>query len=217
MKRIFCLLAVLTFTLSPVRAVEYLSNLTEETDEDFPAIGGGLWVAQAFTTGDSSPLYSINSITLLMLDGEDTTDAPMVLRLYSSSGNQLGAQVAATFQMTGDPSANTAGLKVWTPDSAVPLQGSTKYWVALTTLTTVGEYAWGFTNSTTYSSTDNWGIPATFTYALSENLGGEWDYLDGLPQQISIDASAVPEPSSWALLALGVTAFGLVSSRQRRA
>ena len=86
--------------------------------------------------------------------------------------------------------------------------------MALTSLSTVGEYAWNYTNTLSYDEEDNWGIPSTFTFALSENLGGEWDYNNGLPQQMSVDASAVPEPGTWALVGMGALVLGFAARRR---
>ena len=126
MKRWLLLLALIAMGSVGVRAETYLSNLAEESDSDYPAIGGGLWVAQAFTTGDSAAYYAINSITLSMQDGEDTPDAPMALRLYRSTGDLIGPEVGVSFTLIGNPLSNSGGLFAWLPNLPLILDGSTK-------------------------------------------------------------------------------------------
>lgn len=174
----------------------YLSNLGE-SGTGF-TVGGG---NQLFETGVASNGYALDSVTLLM--GEWLGDASNFnVSIYSDNGGQAGALVGA---LNGNTDPETAGQYVYSA-SGIILNSTTPYWIVASCETgspmppfLSGGYAWQITHSQNYVSANGWSI---------DTSGNSSPPGSGLLLQFSINATPVPEPSIFALLALGGLFFG---------
>jgi len=90
--------------------------------------------------------------------------------------------------------------------SDILLSPRTGYFLVLsaTTPTADGAFAWSLTKSFGYDSSDGWGR-AIFRYSSADGLS--WDRNLAESVQFGVNATAVPEPSSWLLVALGLAGW----------
>jgi hypothetical protein len=88
----------------------------------------------------------------------------------------------------------------------VLLSPDTPYFIVLTAATTVadGAYEWSVAGAGSYAPADGWKAPLGVTAIdnYQSNDGSNWNILHGSPQ-FAINATAVPEPSTFYLIFLG--------------
>lgn len=170
----------------------YLSNLGE-------ASGGGVAVNNdsviraPFTTGSNSGGYILDSVQLVM---------------NAASGDPTDFNVAiyGLGSLTGSANPFNAGVFTYIA-SGITLQADTTYYVAVISRQSSinGDYYWSLANTSDYDSSDNWAMAQTSsTYYYTVNGG----IVPSNPLQFAIDATVVPEPSVFGLLALGSLLFG---------
>ncbi|HEY1719449.1 MAG TPA: choice-of-anchor R domain-containing protein [Verrucomicrobiae bacterium] len=182
----------------------YLSNLSDPSSGS-AAVGDNSWLAVGFYTGNNTGGYVVDSVQLAMTDATGSPNDFTVM-LYSESpnlppvvpGNSLGI-------LDGSANPSTAGLYTYTPAANLVLSPSTFYFIVLTAGTAVanGAYGWSESASSPVSNGD-WG--GGFVPDSSDGLHWLSD-LDAYTQ-FAINATAVPEPSTFAL---GGLAFGLIT------
>jgi hypothetical protein len=168
--------------------------LTNTSTDVGPTLGFN--IAQSFTA--ASPNLDVTSITLgLFGDGaisttvgifSDNTGAPAASPLFTSSAVTVGAKDLYTFGFSG--ATLTAGLNYW----VYPLADVSWY----TASTAPVEQ-----NSSDYAFN-----------ATGENDGSGW--VPAGSNRYSISVSAVPEPSTYALAAVGLGVAGFVRARRRK-
>lgn len=197
------LFASLTVVASNARAGIVLSTLAE-SPSSLSSIGVP-WLGQRFVTGLSSD-WLLNSVSVSLHDTQDST-SPLFVSIYSNSGSnkpdvELGRFLTGTFPPT------TSGVYSYGGYDGDLLTASTSYWLVLGADTSDGydgsdptQYLWWDTASSSYSSADSWHIPATNNTALSF-YGFTWYGSSETPYLFSVDATAVPEPGTWAAAAL---------------
>jgi len=205
-------LASLFIAASDTRATIVLSTLDEPQDV---LSGIGIpWIGQRFVTGPSSE-WLMNSVSVTLSDSVDST-SPLFVSIYSNleantPGVELGRFSAGSFQPT------TGGTYSYSGYGGGLLAPSTSYWLVLGVDIEDEEdptqYLWWDTASTSYFSQGSWLIPETSNVALSF-VGFNWFVFNETPQLFSVEATAVPEPGTWAAAAL--LAGGAVFMRWRR-
>ncbi len=168
--------------------------LTNTSTDVGPTLGFN--IAQSFTA--ASPNLDVTSITLgLFGDGaisttvgifSDNTGAPAASPLFTSSAVTVGAKDLYTFGFSG--ATLTAGLNYW----VYPLADVSWY----TASTAPVEQ-----NSSDYAFN-----------ATGENDGSGW--VPAGSNRYSISVRAVPEPSTYALAAVGLGVAGFVRARRRK-
>ena len=170
----------------------YFSNFGESPVIN-RAVGNDSWLAQYFITGPHLAGYVLNSAQLLMATASGSPSGFSV-SIYSklTPTNYLG-------NLNGsDPSAG--GIFTYTA-SGIMLLPSTGYYVVVTASTPVaqGSYNWSQEMSGTGIGANGWGLQGF----LKSSDGSSWS-LDGRGRfyQLALYATAVPEPSSFALLGL---------------
>jgi predicted secreted protein len=178
----------------------YVSNL-EQTPTGSAAVASDAWLAQAFFTGTNSEGYILNSIQLPM-NAASGSPSGFTVSLYSLNGNN-GYPESSLGSLSGsDPTAG--GLFTYTA-SDLTLLPSTVYFVVLTAATPVadGYYSSSIVNTFTYSSENGWRITAL----LNSTDGSSWALNRPNQLQLAINATAVPEPATYALAGLGLAAL----------
>jgi hypothetical protein len=193
------LLTLLTLAASPVHAVTMASNLGETTDA-LPGVTPTSWRATSFTT--DSMAHTLNSVTLALRASsiDNSFLAPRIMA--DAAGVPAGAALEVfSFQEVWGPNNYT-----WA-STGLPLTANTTYWMVLS-----GDSfspMWDSTNSS--NETGSWSIGDSMRTSIDS--GGTWPTGEISTGKMSIDATAVPEPSSAALLSLGGLALML---RRRR-
>lgn len=195
-----------------------VSNLSESNDGDsgayydpgFPPMypATNRWQANSFTT--STSLLQLDGIIFKSAYSESVT--PLTVKLFSDNVGAPGSALATLGSAVdvGD------GYYKFSPTSTLTLDSNTTYWwVASLTAATSTSFRIPVTYSVNETSVYGWTIGNRF--AQSTNGGASWNVVGiDLVNQFSVSAvSAVPEPSTWALL-LGLAALGSVVAHRRR-
>ena len=162
--------------------------------------------ADAFTTGATASF--LNSITIKTAVG---TGTGFSLALYSDNASLPGTLIET---LSGSVSPTTASAFTYTASGLTTLNANTTYfWVAAGSVSG-DNFVLQFTADATQSS------PAAWT--ISDNFASSYDGTNWTPRsggntpQFAINATAVPEPSTYAAIA-GVAALGFVAYRRRQA
>jgi hypothetical protein len=188
--------------VSPAQGTFYLSNLGISSTGS-ASIGSDSWLAESFQTGTNSNGYILNSIQLLMGDASGSPDNFTVL-LYgdgSFPGHELGS-------FDGSTSPSTGGVFTYTI-SSITLSSSTIYFIVLTSGTSAaeGSFMQEYAADYNYSSSDDW-ILSTYRYSSVDGINWSRGGYSGDGLQFAVNATAVPEPSSYALGTLGALLLG---------
>jgi PEP-CTERM motif len=155
-----------------------------------------------FTAGATADLAD----ALLALSYQLGTNGPITLYLESNASGQPGTILATLTQVGSIPSA--AGLVTFDYGGApVALVSGTQYWLVAV--------------QPDSSTTDRWYLSNADTGATAYNevgnATGPWTLLsDESVSAFQVDGSAVPEPSTWAMMLLGFAGLGFVGWRGRR-
>ena len=179
----------------------YVSNLDGSNSGGY---GISTWsYAESFVTGTNTSGYALNSVSVVM-GGRANNAAGFSLSLFSDSGGRPGANLESLFG-NNNP---TAGLFTYT-SSGLALAPSNTYWIVESATTSGYDmYTWCFTyRSSAYTSIEGWSIDtAGYCEAYRNQSWNDWavmsSSLNGL-MQFSVTATAVPEPATIALVALG--------------
>jgi hypothetical protein len=213
MKGLIILLVVslLASHLAQAQGTTYLSNLGQTSAGSSP-VGSDSWVASEIITGSNAGGYLLDSVQLAMADASGSPigftvmiDGPPTDPFIISPGNSL-----ATLNGSMEPS--TGGLYTYTA-SGLTLSPQTDYFLVVTAGTSItnGAYNWNFVNRSSYNPADHW--KGSFT--LMANNGSPWGPVSGNYLQYAINATAIPEPSTLGLLALGCSLGGGLYFRRK--
>jgi hypothetical protein len=183
--------------LTQAQGTLFASNLGQPSGGS-AAIGSDSWLAQRFITGTNAGGYVLNSAQLLM---EVASGSPngFTVSLYSNSGSGPASNLGS---LSGsDPS--TGGIFTYAT-SGIMLSPSALYFVVATaaTPTAQGAYNWSAANES--AITDGWFIPVGYNYSAD---GLSWQLSRQYTFQMSIYATAIPEPAALVLAGLGLAAL----------
>jgi hypothetical protein len=225
--KILSLTATIMFATSVANGQVQLSNLgidnlfAEYASADEMNIYGA-YLGQSFTTGGGTSAWLIHSVTLALADAKGETTGALSVAIYSQVNDGPGALLGT---LIGEVNPLTAGNYTYTSGS-LQLAANTQYWLVVSAPFTTAEgsgYGWrlkdsagipGHTDFETQNS--GWGVFTNNSLAYSFS-GSNWDVstAEGLGQHgFSIDAQAIPEPSTFLLGAAGV-ALSLFAMRRR--
>ena len=124
---IITLVATVTPTLRAHASTQYLSTLTP-TDVGGYGVGSTAF-AQSFKTGNASPGYLLNSITLVMA-GREVGASGFGVSIYSNGGSTPGAGLGT---LTGNSNPGV-GAYTYTASGLV-LDPATTYWIVASAVT----------------------------------------------------------------------------------
>ena len=187
----------------------YLSNLDQPSSGSLP-VGSNSWLAIEIITGGNRAGYSLDSIQLAMTDASGNPRG-FTAMLCSNALIAFGpGPVLGT--LNGSLSPVSSGIYTYTPSSSLTLKGNSPYFIVVTAGTALadGAYGWSLAGAPPYNPVSGWvEVGGIFT---SSN-GSSWPLPTDGYFQFAINATAVPEPSTLGLLALG--GFFLVRHRRK--
>lgn len=157
---------------------------------------GGNSLAQGFTA--ASPKLTVQSVSLWLSGSSSST----TVRIFNSDGGQPGDPVA----ISGSQTVGAKGLYQFS-FSGTELTNGTNYWIVPN-----GNVSWYLAGS---APTEQNASGYSFTGALERPQFGSWQTAGTNTMSVSINA--VPEPSSYALAAIGFGIAGFVRWRRRTA
>ena len=192
-------LAVLAPHIAQAQSTLYISSLAQ-TSSGSSSVGNDSWLAADFLTGTNVGGYSLNSFQLALTDASGNPSG-FTAMLYSegSVGAPLPGSSLGTLNGSLNPVAG--GIYTFSPASNLALLPRTMYFIVLTAGTAVanGAYEWSFTSTYAPTLSGGWHGDDAF---LSSSDGLHW-HFNSAYAQFGIYGSAVPEPSTLGLLALG--------------
>jgi len=198
-------IGLLTAQVVCAQGTLYLSAL-EETPVAYDPVASNAWIARGFFTGGASGGYIVNSVQLLMGEASGTPSDFNVMLYNSFSRTPLGS-----FGSLSGPDPAPGGVFTYTTPG-ITLSHGQLYFIVVTAASAVAQdaYHWSFANTYNYTGSGGWRA-ASFGYISNDGLNwtpgaGSW--------QFAVYATAIPEPSSWALAGLGLIGLGL---RRRKA
>jgi hypothetical protein len=212
MKLIKITLVLMVLLISAIHSISqgttYISNLQNQP-QTHTSVGSDSWMAAYFNTGSNTNGYILNSIQLLM--GNSTGSASgMVVSLYTLNVNGFVPETnLGTLSGTDPTSAGTYTFS----SSSISLSPSSRYFIVLKSGTPVstGAFTWGI-GSGGFSVADGWSPGGSYIYSAD---GLNWLGYRPNPFQYAINATAIPEPATTSLIAIGVITLGLYRRTSR--
>jgi hypothetical protein len=162
-------------------------------------------VAAPFTTDNAT--YSLNSVILLLSAADNSS--PLTVSIYSAGTSEPGSLLET---LSGANPA-TPGYSYFSFSSTgLTLTPNTTYYIVAAT-SGLGYYTWSGSTSSIVENTPG----ATWSIHHATYLGypGASELELGISRQLSITATAVPEPGAFATLA-GLVALGFAAWRRCR-
>lgn len=187
---------------APAQGTIYVSNLGAASAGSL-AVGSDSWRAGWFRAGTNSDGYTLNSVQLA-LTGASGTPAGFRVMIYDSHFIVLLPRTNIA-NLAGSLDPVSSGVYTYTASSSVTLLPNMGYFIVITSDNSVssGSFNWSYGNTPTVLRSDGWGIGAGAFYS---NNGLSWmgsgNYL-----QFAVNATVIPEPSSWALAGVGALLF----------
>ena len=193
-----------------VTAVSNLAQTFSTTHTVGDSGGKNFRDAISFTTG--ATVTDFSSITVYGFGGGSIAD--FSINLYSGIGGAGPTGLIASTTGTANPSS--LQNYVYTTNAPATLLANSTYWVVASAPTAPASafFAWRSTNSTAEDGgvLSGWSLGDTRWASL--NGGTSWSGLGGAIPQFSVQVSAIPEPSTYAVFT-GLAALGWVAFRRR--
>jgi hypothetical protein len=182
--------------------ITYLDNTSDliKTNSDLPS-----FVGAQFHTGTNAGGYRIDGLQLLFADAQGEPGDPRFRILLLEDYFNSAGPIISYFLPTDNPT--NAGLHAVLPDRLTELQANTDYWLLWHRygFTSAGSHIWSFTDSANSASIDGWRVTGEIF------MPGQI----GIPL-FSVNATAIPEPSTLALTAAAFTILFSVTRVRRR-
>jgi hypothetical protein len=204
------LVAVQSIKLEARAQGTFLSNLGQTSSSSL-SVADDSWVAASFLAGTNSGGYMLNSIQLFMSASIGTSTGFTVSVNDNVGGGIPGGSIGGLTE--SDP--QTAGVFSYS-SPGIFLQPATQYHIVVSsgTVTNQGAFKWRISNSSSFTATDGWSLNSS--YLISFDHGTPWGGGNRSPMQFAINATAIPEPSSLALLGLGGLCLASRLKRRRQ-
>ena len=167
-----------------------------------------------FETGANPDGYLLNSVQLALMDAVRNPSGFTVMIYNQNPDIVIGAFPGSSIgTLNGSLDPVAAGLYTYSPASSLTLSPTTEYFMVLTAGTAIanGAYEWSVTSTRAPTLSGGWNGDRVLFSAVD---GATWGPGPaGSYAQFAISATAVPEPSTLGLFALG--GFFLVRHRRK--
>jgi hypothetical protein len=209
-------ISIMAAQMNTVQAANIYSNLGTPDSSSNAAIGYNsstnvdVKYAQGFTTGTS--IYVLNSVDLPLGVTGSGNGSPR-LQIFSNNADKPGTALDVTFT---NPTFGAQALYNFSLATPFEMSASTSYWMVLSdsTANTQTKFNWYYSDTLSSPTAQN-GSDLTFLGgSRSLNGGTSWSNNNAFAQTgITLNATAVPEPSTYALAAI---ASGVMAALARR-
>ncbi len=196
-------------TSSASRADQILIGNLPSNEQAQGLVSSGTQRAVSFTT--SGTAFNVSSVTFTLINYISSTDTAIVTFRLDDGSDAPSATVFASLTAPVSES-NSAGNFVFTPISAITMAGNTKYWLVIAAGSETETFSWMRSNPVEEPT----GTATFGSQEISENGGATWQAGDSGAHSFQVNGSAVPEPSTVALVGLGAGAVLLAHRRRRR-
>jgi hypothetical protein len=192
--------------ITPTQGTLVVSNI-EAPSAGSASIGSDSWIAQGFFfRASATKPYRLDSVQLRM---EPASGVPgdFQVSLYSAPAGVVAAPQNVLGYLDGPADPSTNGIYSYTA-TGIELSPGILYFVVVTGSTPIAEGAYEWSTTDVGAGIVNWVIPP-WNYSSSDGLTWEPPLQEGA-FKMAIHATAVPEPSTLCLGALGLGFLWLV-------
>jgi hypothetical protein len=171
--------------------------------------------AQQFHSGSNT---SITGVTLLLARAAGTVSGTYSVEVWTDSSNKPGSLVG-TIATGQDPSGvSTSGPQLLSySSSSVAVSASTNYWIVMDMSNNASQLQWQYTNAAPTTS-GFVGVSGTeLLQSADPPTPLSWATPGGITQgRLMMEVTAVPEPASIGVMALGAAGLGIAAIRRMR-
>ena len=201
---VLSLILTVAFFRASAQSTLLVSNLGK-TSSGAIAAGSNSQLAQFFYNNGSNPSeggsdagFHLDSVQLLMSNPVGSPNSFSV-GIYSGASRREGPGPLVGFLNGATP--DSAGVYTFTAPN-ITLASLTVYWLVVSGGTSVeqGSYSWNLAANNSYDSDNGSGLSP---YYDSSPSGSLWTRNGSTPLQFAVYVTAIPEPSSLALLGVG--------------
>jgi hypothetical protein len=185
-------------------------SITGNTPTGSASASGSTWQAAQFILPTAS-IYDFRLTSVVLNFANDPLGTSFQVDIYDSKrdGSEPNSKIGASLL---PPQTVVVGNNTFTPDGSFPLLSPTEeYFVVVR----------GVTSAVSWSTAGPTGVisPASQTSNYTAvRVGGDWvtSNASANPYMMTVNAVAVPEPSTWAMGLAGLGFAGVTALRRRR-
>jgi len=214
-------LAIGTISATPqATALEVFGN-PGGLGDNAGSLGDYVALAQGFSVTGTS--YTLDSIALgLQFTATLPTSSQISIGLYSDSGSNPGTLLGSFDTTTASPEfvaddQNVFSFSSYTGNNA--LNAGSSYWLVVSATSGAPVFRWKYAaGNTPPSEQSSSGVTYVGARGIDSQFPGDgWVDVTEFesPMRISVFATPVPEPSTYAMATFGVMALGVVARRRQ--
>lgn len=200
---VYLAVAMVVGTGSKSKAEVIFNNI--DSNATASPVSGATWAAQRFRFSGSTN-YTLNSVSVKMQ--RDSGSSAPILQIYDGNSSRPSA---FQYLLTAPGSVTTLNTYTFTVPTSFTLNADTDYWVVLKAADAPSSYQWAYAGG--ISGT---GIAFQTESATTADNGFNWVSATITPYQMTVNATAVPEPGTMALGAIALASGGVGTWWRRR-